>query len=182
MTAAVRAKGAKACVRSTRRGSSFRRNLGAALASGRWLFYLGDNAWVAAGWVDAVLSAVGDVSVDFAGGLLLDDRGCPAVGDRGTEPCDLAPATVWRCGRTALLVRARRFGDLGGFDERFGAGGRRSCAEETDLVPHLLARGGGARSATASAMARRSASTCAVRWERRWRRRRGGCRSIRCGV
>jgi len=144
MTAAVRPEGATACVRSTRRGSSFRRNLGAALASGRWLFYLGDNARVAAGWVDAVLSAVGVVSVDFAGGPILDDRGCPTVGDRGPEPYDLASATVWRCGRTALLVRARRFGDLGGFDERFGAGGRRGCAEETDLVPHLFARGGGA--------------------------------------
>ena len=143
--AAVCSERATTYVRSTRRGISFNRNLGAARAGGRWLFFLDDDAWVEAGWADAVWRAIAGDEIDFAGGLILDDQGRPIVADREAAPCVLDPATVWRCGGAALLVRARRFAENGGFDERFGAGGRWGCAEETDLVLRLLARGGVAR-------------------------------------
>jgi len=144
-TAAVCSARATTYVRAERRGISRNRNLGAARAGGRWLFFLDDDAWVEPGWADAVWRAIRDDGSDFVGCLILDDRGRPIVADQGAEPCVLDPTTVWRCGGAALLVRAGRFAENGGFDARFGAGARWGCAEETDLVLRILARGGVAR-------------------------------------
>jgi O-antigen biosynthesis protein len=129
-------------------------NAGAAVARGKYLFFLNNDTLVRDGWLDRLVETFEQVpNVGIAGSKLLFENGrlqeaggiIWRLGDGWnwgrdrdpTEPafCFLRDAD-WVCG-AALMIRRTMFEELGGFDELFAPG----YYEDTDLSFRVRARG-----------------------------------------
>lgn len=118
-------------------------NQGAALASGRYLVFLGSGAAPAPGWIEPLVAALeGDRGLAAVGPRLLDAGGAPlpasaawawAASAGRTPPPEPAGPTLAREG---LAVRTEAFRAVGGFDATF-----RDAHAEIDLCWRLTARG-----------------------------------------
>jgi GT2 family glycosyltransferase/glycosyltransferase involved in cell wall biosynthesis len=129
-------------------------NAGAAVARGKYLFFLNNDTLVRDGWLDRLVETFEQVpNVGIAGSKLLFENGrlqeaggiIWRLGDgwswgRDRDPnepafCFLRDAD-WVCG-AALMIRRTTFEELGGFDELFAPG----YYEDTDLSFRVRARG-----------------------------------------
>lgn len=113
------------------------------------LAFPNDDSW----YPPATLAAVAD---RFAHDPDLDALACTPDTGQGPQRALPPPGTaldrrtVWRAIEWTTFVRRETFAGLGGFDERFGTGGRTpwQSGEGTDLLLRLLAAGGRAVSAS----------------------------------
>jgi GT2 family glycosyltransferase/glycosyltransferase involved in cell wall biosynthesis len=129
-------------------------NLGAACGRAPWLVFLNNDTVVTDGWLDRLVEtaesrpragAVGarllfeDGRLQEAGGIVWSDASAHNVG-RGEHP-DAPPYGYVRavdyCSGACLLISARLFGELGGFDEAFAP----AYYEDVDLAFRVRAAG-----------------------------------------
>jgi O-antigen biosynthesis protein len=131
-------------------GVSRARNFGAALAEGDLLAFTDDDCVPSETWLVELVAALAEHSADAATGAVLplpDPRaGMVAVSTRADprrrvfRPSDRHPP--WEIGTGGNLLVARTvFERIGGYDARFGPGGRYRAAEDIELL-HRLMRGG----------------------------------------
>jgi len=156
--AALAAQHGARLVVADRAGLSVARNLGAAIARGRWLAYLDDDAVPDPHWLAAILRATGSGLEPAAlGGKILPHFEAPLpawwpenlVGvltvlthDRpGTVGVDL-PRGVEPYGAN-FIVRADALAAIGGFPEGLGRIGTRLLSNEESLVLRRLSDAGG---------------------------------------
>ena len=128
-------------------------NDGASVASGRYLFFLNNDATVTPGWLEPLLErieqprvgAVGaklvypDGRLQEAGGIIFSDGTGWNLG-RGGNKDDLRynfPREVDYCSGAALMVKRDLFAERGGFDRTFAPG----YYEEVDFCFYLRSRG-----------------------------------------
>ncbi len=128
-------------------------NDGASVASGRYLFFLNNDATVTPGWLEPLLErieqprvgAVGaklvypDGRLQEAGGIIFSDGTGWNLG-RGGSKDDLRynfPREVDYCSGAALMVKKDLFSERGGFDRVFAPG----YYEEVDFCFYLRSRG-----------------------------------------
>lgn len=133
-----------------RMGVSEARNAGARIASSEWLAFTDDDCVPDRGWLAALAAAAERSAAAGASSrvLPLEDpaRGLVGVSLR-TATQELVfdgphTHTPWDIGTGAsMLVSARAFSDLGGFDEAFGPGARFRAAEDIDLLERLMQAG-----------------------------------------
>ncbi len=121
------------------------RNRGAGAACGDVLAFTDDDCLVDDDCLEQLLAAFAELPIGFASGRVL-----PA--DEGEAPAALQVATSFRFLRLAqpvrpgqvqganFAVRSTALVDVGGFDDRLGAGTPFRC-EDVDLVARLLAEG-----------------------------------------
>src|SRR5690606_6611541 len=122
-------------------------NAGAAVARGRWLVFLNNDAMVTAGWLEAKLPTMDqldgpglvgarlvypDGRLQECGGLVFSDGSGWNYGRFG-DPSD--PRLAWAretdyCSGAAILIENALFRRLGGFDERYAP----AYYEDTDLA------------------------------------------------
>ncbi len=117
------------------RGFAGGANLGASLATGRWVAFLNDDAVVTVGWLDGLVGVLErDPSVGLVGSAIVDDRGsvlefgsgleglAPHPLDRGAEPGALGarvPRDVAFVSACSVVISTELFGLVGRFDEDF---------------------------------------------------------------
>jgi GT2 family glycosyltransferase len=131
-------------VRCDEPGASRARNRGAAVTDADIVAFTDDDCLPDPGWITALAAAFGDPSVGFVTGAVSSDvdGASPVVTstsgarrfERGADPADFGHGANWACRRDA-------FEDVGGFDERLGAGVPLRGAEEHDLYWRLLRAG-----------------------------------------
>lgn len=127
-------------------GISRARNLGVEAARGDTLAFTDDDCVPDASWLAALADAGGDVATGRILPLDDDRDGLVAVSSRtsteyrwfhGTEG-----GVPWEAGSGGnLLVRRELFERLGGFDARFGPGGRYRAAEDVEFLERILRSG-----------------------------------------
>lgn len=149
-------------VHEPRPGLSRARNAGVAAASGELVAFTDDDVSVPPDWTGEVVRAFADPTVDAMTGLVL-----PASLDTPAQrafqldfggftsrfqPLRFGPVflertramgpQVWRVGAGAnMAFRRKVFAELGGFDERLGAGAS-GCSEDSEYWYRILAAGG----------------------------------------
>jgi GT2 family glycosyltransferase len=135
-------------VRDGCRGLSRARNLALRAARNPVVAVLDDDCVPSPGWLSAIDRELGDGSVDAVAGpvLPLPPEGSErhAVSSRRSlEPRTYTgTAAPWRVGTGGnFAVRSARLRELGGYDERLGAGTAAMAGEDLDLI-HRLLRGG----------------------------------------
>ena len=129
-------------------------NAGAAIAKGKYLFFLNNDTLVKDGWLDELVETFEQVpNVGIAGSKLLFEDGrlqeaggiIWRLGDgwnwgRGRDPAEPAFCFLrdadWVSG-AALMIERALFRELGGFDELYAPG----YYEDTDLAFRVRARG-----------------------------------------
>jgi GT2 family glycosyltransferase len=132
-----------------RMGVSAARNLGASRSQGDHVAFTDDDCVPSPEWLAALIEALETENANAATGAVLPLPGGPrlvAVSSR-TYPRrrifaagDLA--APWEVGSGGnLLVSRELFERAGGFDVRFGPGGRYHAAEDIELLDRLLASG-----------------------------------------
>jgi GT2 family glycosyltransferase/glycosyltransferase involved in cell wall biosynthesis len=100
-------------------------NQGAALASGRYLLFLGNGAAPAGAWLEPLVAALeADPQLGAVGPQRVDAAGVPAPADAARAWAAatgraLPPEGVVALGRDGLLVRTEAFRAVGGFDAAF---------------------------------------------------------------
>lgn len=122
------------------RGPAAARNAGAALATTTWIAFVDADVTPESGWLGALLGYVMADVVALAP-RVISERSAGVAGwfeshagglDQGTAPADVAPGhPVSYLPSAVLLVRAKAFADIGGFDESLHVG------EDVDLVWRL---------------------------------------------
>lgn len=128
-------------------------NQGAAAARGRYLIFLNNDTEVQEGWLDALMAAAAPEDVGAVGARLvypsgeLQEAGGIVFADgsgwnygRGEDKDDprfLYPRDVDYCSAAALLVKARAFWTVGGFDPLYAP----AYYEDTDLCFSLRKHG-----------------------------------------
>lgn len=149
-------------VHEPRPGLSIARNAGVAAAQGRLVAFTDDDVELPPSWTGEIVRGFTDPQVDAVSGLVLPARlDTPAQRafelDLGGFTQRYAPlrfdasflkATraigpqVWRIGAGAnMAFRRSVFANLGGFDERLGAGAS-GCSEDSEYWYRILAAGG----------------------------------------
>jgi GT2 family glycosyltransferase len=122
-------------------GLSHGRNVGARASGTEYVAFTDDDVDAEPPWLDALLAEF--EAAPRAGavcGRVLDDAGTPFPGGRpgvhrlGSKPFGIAFGAN-------IAVRRQAFEQVGGFDERLGAGTRFHAAEETDLIYRLQRAG-----------------------------------------
>ena len=117
------------------RGFAGGANLGASLATGRWIAFLNDDAVVTDGWLDGLVGVLErDPSVGLVGSVIVDDGGsilefgsglddlAPHALERGADVAALAsavPRDVAFVSACSVVVASELFGLVGRFDEDF---------------------------------------------------------------
>lgn len=133
-----------------RMGVSEARNRGAQVASCEWLVFTDDDCVPDPGWLTALAAAAEHSEADGASSrvLPLEDPTPGLVGvSLRTATQELVfdgslNHTPWDIGTGAsMLISARAFAELGGFDEEFGPGAPYRAAEDIDLLERLMRRG-----------------------------------------
>lgn len=148
-----------------RPGLSAARNAGLRHSTGDLIAFTDDDVRVHSKWVGRLRTAFSDPDVDAVTGLILPDeletpaqlfferhhagfgRNLRAVDfDRGFfERMRRYAVPVWQLGAGAnMAFRRRVFEELGGFDERLGAGAS-GCSEDSEMWYRILAAGGRCR-------------------------------------
>jgi GT2 family glycosyltransferase len=123
-------------------GLSRARNIAARFGEGEILLYTDDDCEVPESWVEGYLRAFPDESVAAAFGPTIG-FGTPKHTGRVSPDSDLA-WRPWHVGHGAnMAVRRRALQQIGGFDERLGAGTKMSSGEDADLIVRLLVSGAG---------------------------------------
>lgn len=135
-------------VHSATRGLSRARNIGLRTAANDTVVLLDDDMFVARDWLRSLVSKVPAERVVFTGRVLaapregrgdavppaaLVERSEPAI-YRGPQPLDVVPGANVALPRSLVL-------ELGGYDERMGAGTRFPAAEDNDMGYRLLSAG-----------------------------------------
>lgn len=135
-------------VRSPRRGLSAARNTGLRQVSEAWVAFTDDDCVPTAGWLAAIHRRVAVGDVDGVAGRVLP------LGEPAPETFTLSlrvsqepavhrgralPWVVGTGGNMALRVDVLR--DVGGYDERLGAGTPGLAGEDLEVVHRLLRRG-----------------------------------------
>ncbi|HLB10777.1 MAG TPA: glycosyltransferase [Gemmatimonadaceae bacterium] len=132
-------------VREPRPGLGRARNAGIRRARGALLAFTDDDCYPAADYVDAVVRAFSDSSLDFLGGrILLHDEGDHPITIRvdsapiAIPPCSVVPTGLVQGAnmafRRAVLER------IGGFDDALGPG-TPFCNDDVDAVARASAAG-----------------------------------------
>lgn len=126
------------------RGPAAARNAGAAMATTTWIAFVDADVTLEGSWLSALLGYVTTDIVALAP-RVVSARSVGIAGwfeshagglDQGTVPADVAPGhLVSYVPSAVLLVRAKAFADIGGFDETLHVG------EDVDLVWRLGALG-----------------------------------------
>jgi GT2 family glycosyltransferase len=154
-------------------------NWAARHARGRYLVLLNDDAAVAAGWLEALLSAAeSDAQVAAAGSLVLTPDGRIEEAGRvlwrdgvshgiaqGRKPDAVTPAQpreVDSCSGCSLLVRRSAWEAVGGFDERYYP----AYYEDADLCLKLRAKGWGVLCAPGSQVRHQRSASTTMLWRR----------------
>ena len=133
------------------RGYSVANNAGVERASGRFLYFLNDDARVTSGWLDPLCDRLTtDASVGIAASVLVDrqgtvvEAGCMlysdgALAERSVAVLgdDRSESPVVYASSAGALVRRNEFEMVGGFD----AGYFPAYYEDTDLALKFLGRG-----------------------------------------
>ena len=134
-------------VRSSERGLSRGRNLGASMASGQFLAFLDDDELADAGWLGAFVAELGrDEKLVVTGRVL---PGTPESPGALVSAAIVAPAPAIHRGRIYtdplaggnMAIRRTTLAELGGFDTQLGAGSHWPGAEDNDLGLRLLDAG-----------------------------------------
>jgi GT2 family glycosyltransferase len=123
------------------------RNLGASHAEGDWLAFTDDDCVPGPDWLSKLVEALAGHDADGATGAVLplpDSRsGLVPVSSRTDPrrrvfgPLDRHPP--WELGTGGNLLLSRRvFERVGGFDARFGPGGRYKAAEDIELLDRVM--------------------------------------------
>ena len=136
-------------LRVPRMGVSAARNLGASQADGDHLAFTDDDCVPSPEWLAALIEALQTEHANAATGAVLPlpgERGLVAVSSRTYPQRRIFAAgdmaAPWEIGSGGnLLVGRELFERAGGFDVRFGPGGRYHAAEDIELLDRLLASG-----------------------------------------
>jgi GT2 family glycosyltransferase len=127
-----------------RKGLSLARNAGLAATVSEWVHVPDDDCTVAPDLLAAVAGGLArQPEAGFACAHIEVPGGRPIMaGMDGRERPITRPADVLRTTmRPGLFLRRRVIQQVGGFDERFGVGGRYPSGEESDLLFRALASG-----------------------------------------
>jgi len=125
------------------RGGSRARNHGARVALGQWLAFPDDDCRLLPDVLQQVERLSSDEGVQVVTGQTVDPEGAPNLLRWGGECVAFSRWTMFgRLTEATLFVQRRIFWDAGGFDERFGPGGRFHSAEGIDLMNRLFAHMG----------------------------------------
>lgn len=148
-------------VHETRPGLASARNAGIRASSGKVLAFTDDDVSVAPNWIAALLRPFADPSIAIVTGPVLPARLETAAEfafefDIGGLASSLVPSffdksfldtsfgdapPVWKIGAGAnMAIRADALRQLGGFDERLGAG-TSGCSEDSEAFYRLLGAG-----------------------------------------
>ncbi len=117
------------------------RNLGAALARGRWIAFPDDDCWARSDTLPGLLAAIGyaeQVGATVVTGPIRDEHGEPHMRRWAATSRSLTVADIRECAIEATtVVRREEFLAVGGFDPRFGPGARFHAAEGDELLVRL---------------------------------------------
>ena len=120
-------------------GVSRARNHGAALARGGFLAFPDDDCRFLPDTLHQVDLLTADQDVRVITGQTIDEAGEPSVRRWVQEARTFTRATMFGClTEAAMFVRRDLFAAAGGFDERFGLGGRYPSAEGLELMGRLF--------------------------------------------
>lgn len=123
------------------RAASRARNHGARLARGRWLGFPDDDCRLLPDALQQVARSTAEPGVRVVTGQTIDHDGRPNVLRWAAEPVRFTRWTMFGCLTEAtLFVDRDAFLAAGGFDERFGPGGRYPAAEGIELMNRLFRR------------------------------------------
>ena len=155
-------------VRSSERGLSRGRNLGASMASGEFLAFLDDDELADAGWLGAFVAELWRAEKLVVTGRVLP--GTPEAPGALVSAAIVAPEPAIHRGRIYtdplaggnMAIRRTTLAELGGFDTQLGAGSPWPGAEDNDLGLRLLDAGYAIRTS-------RRRSSCTVRGGRHGR-------------
>lgn len=149
-------------VHEPRPGLSVARNAGLAAARGAFVAFTDDDVELDSDWTREIVRAFDNPAVDAVTGLVLPasleteaqrafqfdlggftNRYTPLVFDRSfLEDTAAVGPQVWRIGAGAnMAFRRSSLADLGGFDERLGAGAS-GCSEDSEFWYRILFNGG----------------------------------------
>jgi glycosyltransferase involved in cell wall biosynthesis len=136
------------CTHNPERGSSGARNQGAALARGRFVGFLDDDAFLPPTWVGKALAVAGERGAKIFGGPYSPTYASPmpvwfedayARGEHGDEPGWLGQRQYLFAAN--LVVDRDLFWELDGFSMDLGPGTAYPFGEETDLQHRAVRRG-----------------------------------------
>lgn len=123
------------------RGANRARNIGARLARGRWLGFPDDDCRLLPDALRELVRMTAQPQVQVVTGQTVDDAGTPNILRWPQQPMPFDRWSMFRCLTEAtLFLRRECFHAAGGFDERFGPGGRYHSAEGTDLMNRVFER------------------------------------------
>lgn len=121
------------------RAASRARNHGARLARGRWLGFPDDDCRLLPDALQQAARSATEPGVRVITGQTIDDDGRPNVLRWAAAPVRFTRWTMFGCLTEAtLFVDRETFLAAGGFDERFGPGGRYPAAEGIELMNRLF--------------------------------------------
>jgi GT2 family glycosyltransferase len=129
-------------VEAARPGLAIARNLGVAAARGEVLAFTDDDCRPSHSWLDRLMAPFEDPEVGFATGSVRADEGrlrflehaAPREFRLPVDPIDVGAGANMAIRRSALI-------DIGGFDERLGAGTTLRSSEDHDVFLRLLRAG-----------------------------------------